>query len=119
MVQMLSKVKEKIAPARVLLTNILLQTSLIMTGAYAASAVNVSDVNIEGANELVSTMLGVITEIARYIGILLAAWGIVQLVMAFKNEDADSKSRAMMLIVASIVLISARSLVTVLLGSVN
>ena len=37
-------------------------------------------------------------------GWLLLAWGIGQLVLAFKNEDADSKSRAMMLIVVAIIL---------------
>lgn len=56
------------------------------------------------AKELVTTMLGYVFAIFKYIGWLLLAWGIGQLVLAFKNEDADSKSRAMMLIVVAIIL---------------
>lgn len=49
-------------------------------------------------------MLSYVFAIFKYIGWLLLAWGIGQLVLAFKNEDADSKSRAMMLIVVAIIL---------------
>lgn len=54
---------------------------------------------------LMGKILDVITTIFTYIGILLLAWSIGMLVLAFKNEDADSKSRAMMLLVVSVVLI--------------
>lgn len=56
------------------------------------------------AKGLVQGMLGYVFTIFKYIGWLLLAWGIGQLVLAFKNEDADSKSRAMMLIVVAIIL---------------
>lgn len=56
------------------------------------------------AKTLVTNMLGYVFTIFKYIGWLLLAWGIGQLVLAFKNEDADSKSRAMMLIVVAIIL---------------
>lgn len=56
------------------------------------------------AKTLVTNMLGYVFAIFKYIGWLLLAWGIGQLVLAFKNEDADSKSRAMMLIVVAIIL---------------
>lgn len=56
------------------------------------------------AKTLVTNMLSYVFAIFKYIGWLLLAWGIGQLVLAFKNEDADSKSRAMMLIVVAIIL---------------
>ena len=56
------------------------------------------------AKTLVGNLLGYVFAIFKYIGWLLLAWGIGQLVLAFKNEDADSKSRAMMLIVVAIIL---------------
>ena len=71
--------------------------------AIAASAMPMS-VHADGA-ALMGKLLEVITTIFRYIGILLLAWSIGMLVLAFKNEDADSKSRAMMLLVVSIILI--------------
>lgn len=58
------------------------------------------------AESLVTNLLGYVFAIFKYIGWLLLAWGVGQLVLAFKNEDADSKSRAMMLIVTAIVLTS-------------
>lgn len=63
------------------------------------------------AKAMVGNMIGIVCSIFSYIGMLLLVWGIGQLVLAFKNEDADSKSRAMMLIVASIVLMSVRAIV--------
>lgn len=62
--------------------------------------------------DIVQNMLNIIYMMAKYIGILLATWGCVQLILAFKNEDADSKSRAMMLLVCSVALISAESIIS-------
>lgn len=59
---------------------------------------------------LVGGIASVILQIFQYIGVLLLIWGVGQLVLAFKNEDADSKSRAMMLILASIALIGLKAL---------
>lgn len=39
-------------------------------------------------------------KIFKYIGFILVIWGVGQLILAFKNEDSDSKSRAIMSIVA-------------------
>ena len=57
------------------------------------------------ADGLINAILNVIFTIAGYIGILLLVWGIVVLVLAIRNEDADSKSRAVLFIVVAIVLI--------------
>lgn len=75
-----------------------------------------------GAAGMVSTLLGYIFGIFQYIGILLLAWGVGQLVLAFRNEDGDSKSRAIMLILSSIVLMSIGTIVSGLVngqGGVN
>ncbi len=62
------------------------------------------------SNKIVVQILNVVENIAFYIGLILLAWSIVMLVLAFKNEDADSKSRAIMLIVVSVVLIGIKLL---------
>ena len=72
--------------------------------AVAASAMPMT-VSAANGGALMGKLLDVVTMIFRYIGILLLAWSIGMLVLAFKNEDADSKSRAMMLLVVSIILI--------------
>ncbi len=60
------------------------------------------------ASDLVGTILGFIVKIFFYIGVILLLWAIGQLVLAFKNDDADSKSKAAMLLVVSIILMVIR-----------
>lgn len=69
-------------------------------------------------DNIVKTILEkVVLKIAFYIGIILLAWSIIMLVLAFKNEDADSKSRAIMLIVVSVVLIAVGPILKAILNS--
>ena len=63
----------------------------------------------EGTNEMdkiMSRILDLIYKIFRYAGILLLVWAIAQIVMAFKNDDADSKQKGMILAVISVILIT-------------
>ena len=59
---------------------------------------------------MVKGILGIVFDIATIVGIILLVWSIFQLVMAFKNEDADSKSRAIIVIVVSVTLIGLNPL---------
>ena len=69
------------------------------------------------AQGIVNNLLGYIFTIFFWIGILLFTWGVGQMVLAFKNEDADSKSRAMMLIVVAIILTSIGTIVKGVFGT--
>lgn len=60
--------------------------------------------------DVVTDLVEIVFDIFFYIGVLLLAWAIGMLVLAFKNEDADSKSRAMMLLVVACVLMGIRTL---------
>lgn len=62
-------------------------------------------------SELISKIVDLVSKIFMYIGVLLAAWSVGMLVLAFKNEDADSKSRAMMMLVVSAALIGIKPLI--------
>lgn len=62
------------------------------------------------AEALVGNFINVIFFLFRMVGILLLAWSVAQLVMAFKNEDADSKTRSITLIVISVLLIALKSI---------
>lgn len=55
---------------------------------------------------LMTQILKIIFNIFRYVGILLLVWSIIQIVLAFKNDDADSKQKGMVLAIISIVLIT-------------
>lgn len=64
----------------------------------------------EVGNKVVNGILDVIYSMAFYIGLIMLAWSVIMLVLALKNEDADSKSRAIMLIAVSIALIGVGTL---------
>lgn len=80
------------------------RTLKIAAGSTATAALVGTSFAAASAKTLVTNLLGYVFGIFKYIGWLLLAWGVGQLVLAFKNEDADSKSRAMMLIVVAIIL---------------
>lgn len=75
-------------------------SACIAPTAYAAGATSVD------SDKLLSQFVNIVIQLARYIGIILLVWGVVMLVLAFKNEDADSKSRAIMLIAVAVVLVA-------------
>lgn len=60
-------------------------------------------------DELMSKIGDKIYDVFKYIGFILTLWGVGQLVLAFKNEDADSKSRAIMCIVAGVLLFGLKA----------
>lgn len=62
------------------------------------------------ATTAIKSIIEVIYKIFTYIGVILALWGIGSLVMAFKNEDADSKSRAIMCLVVGFCLVALKAL---------
>lgn len=62
------------------------------------------------AGEAISAIVDIVFKIFKYIGVILALWGVGSLVMAFKNEDADSKSRAIMSLVVGICLVALDTL---------
>lgn len=77
---------------------------------YANTNTGLSEEVTETADSLVQKFVDIIFYIFRTVGILLLAWAIAQLVIAFKNEDADSKQRATILLVISILLIVLKSI---------
>lgn len=61
-----------------------------------------------GVKGMVANIIATVGDIFLLIGAVLLVWAVGQLVMAFRNEDADSKSRAMMLIVSSCLMMSTK-----------
>lgn len=91
-------------------------TVITAMAAFAPMALAAGN-NTVDMNGLIGQLLGIICDIFLAIGILLAAWSIGMLVLAFKNEDADSKSRAMMMLVVSVALIGAETLIKLVLDA--
>lgn len=78
-----------------------------VTGGIAPVLMNFC--HADTTSTVMSKVVDKIYEIFKYVGLVLAIWGVGQLVLAFKNEDADSKSRAIMCIVSGVVLFGFES----------
>lgn len=75
--------------------------------------------SMAGIDEMFGELTGYIFKIFFYIGALLLAWSIGQLIMAFKNEDADSKSRAGMVLVVSCLLLGIGTIYDTVLAALG
>lgn len=63
-------------------------------------------------DDMFNNIVGLVCKVFFYIGAVLLVWAIGQLVLAFKNEDADSKSRAVMVLVCAVMLLSISTIYT-------
>lgn len=107
---MLKKVKSFVQnPGKKGKVAVAMSVMLVMTALFSLF-VFAADASDGGMSDIINALLDVILKIFFYIGILLLAWSVGMLVLAFKNEDADSKSRSMMLLVVSIALIGLKPL---------
>lgn len=61
--------------------------------------------------DIIGNFVGIICMIFQAVGVILGVYSVGQLVMAFKNEDADSKTRAGTMLVVAIVLIALPTIV--------
>lgn len=62
-------------------------------------------------SQLLDTMIGYVGLIFRAVGIILAIYAIGQMIMAFKDENPDAKTKATTLLVVAIILISLPSII--------
>lgn len=86
-------------------------TTLILTLAMCG----LSFAAVDGADkvqEVLGKMVEIVGMVFQAVGAMLSVYSVGQLVMAFKNEDADSKSRASTMLVVGIVLIAIPTIIT-------
>jgi hypothetical protein len=91
-------------------------------GGYGGSSTNGSvQVSIDnykfGSNtvgkikSVTNAVVNVIVTIFQAVGVIMSVFSVGQMVLAFKNEDADSKSRASLLLVCGLALIAIPAIV--------
>lgn len=99
------------------LTSAMLAVSSALTTVPGFASEDTSVVQITedtDPNKLMGGIIDQLCNVALYVGIGLVGFGLFQLFMAFKDEDAGSKSRAMMLVGVGIVLIGLKSALDVM-----
>lgn len=67
-------------------------------------------------SQTMGNIIRVILTIAFYVGVLITAWGIFQLIMAFRNEDAENKTKAIQVLLAGILLMGLGGIMELILG---
>lgn len=68
-------------------------------------------------DDVFKQVLEIVFKIFQYIGALLGIWGVAMLILAFKNEDPDSKQRGIMMMVAAIGLLSIRPIANAIINA--
>lgn len=75
------------------------------------------DITTNDGENMMKKTIGQVLILARYAGILLLVIGLIMLFTGFKNEDAEAKHRAGLVVIAGIGLISIKTIVDAVTGS--
>ena len=64
------------------------------------------EMNMTGLNTAMGYVLAVLTSAAKWVGAVISAWGIFQIIMAMRREDSEAISKQIMTVVVGAVLIA-------------
>lgn len=106
MKNLVKKIKNKAVTAMAALTAAL----MTIVPAYATNNVAIGDLTNLSVNQLLGKIASIILTIAQGIGVVLLISGIFQLVMAYKDDNADAKTRGIQLAIVGVVLITFKAL---------
>lgn len=95
-----------------------LMVTMAMLTVMSLASMAFGDEAADLIKSIMEEMINIVGLIFQAVGVILSVYSVGQLVMAFKNEDADSKSRASTMLVVGICLIAIPALVKNL-GLVN
>ena len=104
--------KERIITLAALLAIVTLTMLLVVSPAFAANNY------VSTLRTIMNNMVTIVGVIFQAVGAILSIYAVGQLILAFKNEDANSKSSASTLLVVGIVLIAVPGIINTL-GLVN
>lgn len=107
---MLTKIQEMKKNFKNSFAYALLFAPIMLDNAYAGGNNQSSGIDLK---TLMPKVFGQVTDMALWIGGFLLLWGLVQFGLALRNEDSDSKSRSIMVIVAAIVLMGIKAIFNV------
>lgn len=101
--------KDKILVLGIFAALTMLVIAMIVNPALADSSVYKNEIK-----SVLENMIGIIGTIFIAVGVILTVYAVGTLVLAFKNEDADSKSRASTMLVVGVCLMSIPKIVETL-----
>lgn len=113
---MLTKIQEMKKNFKNSFAYALLFAPLMLNSAYAGGNNQESTTTDIKLYTLMPRVFGQVTQMAFWIGGFLLLWGLVQFGLALRNEDSDSKSRSIMVIVSAIILMGIKTIFTTVSG---
>lgn len=108
-------IKEKIRKTALKLS-VLPVTAMAIAQSEIQSWALSSPTGTSDGNTIMSNLIKQLCTLAGYVGMVLAAIGIILMFMGFKNEDAEGKHRAGLVIVAGIGLLSMGAIMNAIIG---
>ena len=109
--------KEKLKKAGKKLAAVSVAAMVAGQNAVMAFADNGLDgLDVEGGSSMMQKVTSTLCQLAQYAGVFLAVVGLIMLFMGFKNEDAEAKHRAGLVIVAAIGLLAVGTIVDNVVG---
>lgn len=103
MAKIISKISAKV--------NLKKMAGTFMCAAMMIPMTTFCTLNTPTAQGVMTGVLNIIFEIAKYVGVVLAVSGIFSLILAYKDDNADGQSRAVRLVVVALVLLGLKPLV--------
>lgn len=107
MKERLQKVRGK--AAAVAASGMAFAASLPVYADTTVEAVQLNRKNVD-ADTLVGQVLGIIMLVAQFAGGAMLLWGLVMFGLAIKNDEPESKQKALLCCIAGIVLLSLRAI---------
>lgn len=101
---------------KIKIANALLCAAIMTTVVQVAPVFCIGTVNVD---TVMGSVLGIIFQIAQYVGIVLCVYAVFSLVLSFKNDDSESKSRSTTLLVVAIVLMGLKGIMGTVLNNIG
>lgn len=97
------KIVKQVIPCLMFMALAVFSTQTMYNADFGNAQANVKDI--------LGNMISVIELVFQAVGVVLLVYSIAQLVLAFKNEDADSKTRASTLLVVAVILVALPTII--------
>lgn len=101
--KMIAKIKAQAVAAKVAVMSVM--TAMMVMPVCALAPVDGID-PLTTIGKIAETMMNIL----RYVGLVFIVWGGFQFGMAMKDEDAASKSKAIMVLVAGVLMVGLKAL---------
>ena len=74
----------------------------------------IKEVSMTSTDGTMGNLAGIVMNMFKYMGFFLAIWGLGQFIMAWRNDDSDSKVRSIGILLVGLLLYNLKTIFTLL-----